>query len=250
MEVENDFVFIHTLQSRKHNYHVGRSCGRNAVNGERIDVRLDPSSRSKISLKEENLTSFKLRKEALSYGVFDLNSVSESLRAFIKVSAIVKCILEYLSVELGSREDCTHVFACGPPLQANHPYDFTPKSALQPGTETCWISSSVGFQPFDNAWIAFTFKNVIRVESFAVRIPRLPGGPLAVRVFYLEGSMNGESWERCSCDLTTLDTNGLQQFCVSPPAEFQHIRMRCLESADPNSDKVGLWEVQFNTAAL
>lgn len=240
-------VFLHGLDQDK-DYHVGEF---------RSEVTIsDYTDRVKIllydrmhQLKKEHVEPFKLRQCALCFGGFSSKHVGYEVQQFLKVDAIVQCIMGYLLVNLGSQDHCINVTAIGS-AEPSSMYDFSPKSVLEPGTESCWISSSCGLQPFKNAWLSFEFAAVIRLELFAVRIPKLPQGPLSVRRFYLESSMDGKDFEKSSPMLATLNTNNLQHFAISPPIEARFIRMRCITAANPFLDKVGFWEIKFNPTAF
>lgn len=248
-EFEGGFVYLCNLSNGKFNWHIARARGVDLRQGKNDRIKVQLFKSSLISIKRENLQPFQLSTRTLCYGSFSPENVKSSLRQFVKIDHLLECIIDYLSVHLGTRGDCIRVTSVGT-SESSLTYDFSEKSALEEGTDTCWISNDLGTQPFTNAWLAFEFGSVIRVKSFAVRIPQLPGGPLAVRKFYLEACMDGESWEKASSVFTTHDTNYIQKFCVQPAIEAQHIRMRCITTANPMANKVGLWEVQFNTATM
>ena len=71
-----------------------------------------------------------------------------------------------------------------------------------------------------------------RVEQVTLCIPPLPFGPLSVRDFHLETSPKADGpWERCTADLTTLDTKEPQPFQLHPPIEAAFLRIVCTKNA-------------------
>lgn len=241
---------LHSLKTKKYDHLIGEVSGFDST--KRVIVKLHDRL---LKIKEENLTDFELNRATLCYGSVLPNEVSKTIveNTLIKPRAISQCVVSFLMIPLGQQKDCRILECSGSaaPQPSFSIYDFSPKSALEPGTNSCWISNYVGPTPF-RAWMNFGFPVVVRIESFAVRIPVLPNGPLSVRKFFLESSMDGENFKNTSpsdgSQFITHDVSVLQQFVISPPIEAQCVRMVCTEAADFNQAQVGFWEIQFNTA--
>merc|ERR1712166_1670687 len=98
-----------------------------------------------------------------------------------------------------------------------------------------WISSggrndSAGFAEYVEYQLA---EQSVRCEFASIRIPKLPEGPLSVRVFHLEtrSDLFGDAFVRSSPNFTTLDTDHVQEFQIVPPIEAQSVRVVCTENA-------------------
>jgi len=216
-------------------------------------VRLFLFNRTSFT-ERKNVSTFQFDSRTLCYGKVDPERVAEILLKPIKTLAIVECIVKYLLVKSANGQDVINVSASGNALPSSL-YTFAPQSLLEPGTDSCWISQRQIVntfkekQPFEDMWVMFEFDNIVRVQSFSVRIPRLPNGPLSVRTFVLATSIDGKEFEISPRKYTTHDTDHIQHFCCDLPMEAKFVKMICLTAADSDSDSVGLWEVQFNSAA-
>jgi hypothetical protein len=86
-----------------------------------------------------------------------------------------------------------------------------------------------------------------QVNFVTMCLPSMPRGPLAVRVFHLEGSDSKDGPFTCrSPDFVTSDVDEPQVFAVCPPLEAKYIRLCCTENATGGeNDCIGFWYCAF-----
>ena len=90
---------------------------------------------------------------------------------------------------------------------------------------------------------------VRRCEFVSIRIPALPSGPLSVPKLHLEvpDPADPAVYKRATPDLTTLDTDEMQEFAVIPPLETQYVRVVCTENAAGfGFPSIGFFDVAFS----
>lgn len=160
-------------------------------------------------------------------------------------------------------------------------YTFHPSCTLEPGDESCWISSaprSSDAPEYLEYVLAGPAAAVRRVDFVSMQIPVLPHGPLSVRCFALEtwdddydgvsvevnvgasgdlaadeigeqppGFPRPGGWHRDPAhSYETLDVAGLQRYAVVPPIEARAVRLVCLTNAiGSSSDPIGFWCIHF-----
>uniref|UniRef100_A0A7S4JB35 F5/8 type C domain-containing protein n=2 Tax=Odontella aurita TaxID=265563 RepID=A0A7S4JB35_9STRA len=71
-----------------------------------------------------------------------------------------------------------------------------------------------------------------RISFFGLSIPPMPYGPLSVRHFRLDWSLDGETWKKGGKDhtLETIDMEGMQSFELSPAIDATYVRLVCLQN--------------------
>mmetsp|Transcript_300 Transcript_300/g.331 ORF Transcript_300/g.331 Transcript_300/m.331 type:complete len:94 (+) Transcript_300:3-284(+) len=92
------------------------------------------------------------------------------------------------------------------------------------------------------------------VDLLRLVIPPLPQGPLSVRKFHLEVSdtsaeMEGP-WTVATEELTTLDSQDVQEWSIDPPIESRFVRIVCRENAaavfQPVHTCIGFFTIGFS----
>lgn len=112
-----------------------------------------------------------------------------------------------------------------------------PQYTLTPDDRSWWISrpsscpNGVGFE-----WVLYELCSAeqgrARVSYIQLKIPPLPNGPLSVRRFYLEAADEPQGpFVRASPNLTTFDTDRMQEWALAPPIEARYVRVVCTMNA-------------------
>ncbi|KAJ1634979.1 hypothetical protein T492DRAFT_969377 [Pavlovales sp. CCMP2436] len=106
---------------------------------------------------------------------------------------------------------------------------------LSSDEETWWLSDTdtcpngVGSE-----WVLYKLRpeGRARVQFVSLKIPKLPYGPLSVRVFHIEASdAEHGPFVRVSPDLCTFDTQRMQEVALAPAVEASFIRVVCTVNA-------------------
>jgi hypothetical protein len=110
-----------------------------------------------------------------------------------------------------------------------------PKNTLVANDESWWISSIESCpNGVGSEWVQYQLcaEGRVRVQFVQLKIPRLPYGPLSVRVFHLEAADEERGpFQRVSPDLITFDTDRMQEWALLPPVEARFIRIVCKMNA-------------------
>jgi len=111
----------------------------------------------------------------------------------------------------------------------------SPAFTLDVMTDNWWISKPGSCSPDGRGceWVQYELgPEPRRVHFLRIKIPKLPYGPLSVRVFHLEASDAADGpFLRASPDLTTFDTERLQDFALMPPVDARFVRLVCTVNA-------------------
>lgn len=117
--------------------------------------------------------------------------------------------------------------------------DFPLSTTLANEDGTWWISAEGSMKNgMGEEWLEFRLSqdgSVRRCRFVGISIPPLPQGPLSVRRFRVDMSVdNGATWQKGGDDYVSeaMDLPGMQTFQLSAPIDANRVRLVCLQNAD------------------
>lgn len=155
---------------------------------------------------------------------------------------IFELILNYLQIKQVEPE---RVRALGASSSAEH-RSCSPQNTLRRDDRSWWISGPSSCpNGIGSEWVLYELctaeQGRARVSFLQLKIPQLPHGPLSVRRFRLEAADAPDGpFVRASPDLTTFNTDRLQEWALEPPIEARFVRIVCTMNA------AGDWSVSNN----
>mmetsp|Transcript_42939 Transcript_42939/g.130648 ORF Transcript_42939/g.130648 Transcript_42939/m.130648 type:complete len:212 (+) Transcript_42939:423-1058(+) len=113
--------------------------------------------------------------------------------------------------------------------------DFPLSSVLESESNTWWISGEGTMRFRGEEYLQFRLSpdgRTRRVSFFGLSLPPMPHGPLSVRHFRLDWSLDGDTWIKGGKEhtLETIDMEGMQAFELSPAIDAACVRLVCFQN--------------------
>ena len=189
------------------------------------------------------------------------NGVETALEELDYPRLVAARIADKLSVPPVTMEEVT-VVRWSSMGEENVRYNFHPKSTLEKGDASCWISANgTAMNGISNEFLEYQLArdgSPRRIQYVGMRCPMPPAGPLAVKQFHLEwdddDDDDDDDGSKCSPTFTMLQlapsTSVMQWFMLTePPLEASVVRLRCTKNFQghdvPYANSIGFWEIAF-----
>lgn len=163
----------------------------------------------------------------LPYRCASESFLRRSLLPLIRNVDLFEHILSFLKLPQVSMDE---VVALRASSSAANDAQCSPAHTLTTSDSTWWLSApDTCPNGLGNEWVLYRLRpdgKPARLQFVQMKVPKLPYGPLSVRVFHLEGSDDESGpFARLGPDLTTFDTDRLQEWALLKPVECAFVRV-------------------------
>lgn len=148
------------------------------------------------------------------------------LMPLVRHAELLDHVLSFLKLPQVSMEQVTAVRASS---SAAVDASCSPAHTLTSNDATWWISAPDSCpNGVGEEWVLYRLRphGRARLQYLQLKVPKLPYGPLSVRIFHLEGADDESGpFTRLGPDLTTFDTDRMQEWALPKPVECAYVRI-------------------------